>query len=186
MAAAQVFEELGYAAGTTNRIAERAGVSIGTLYQYCPSKEALAVALLERHIGEGTRRLNEWVGCVVAEPRPLRETLKLLVEGMITLHDQPPRLQHILFEETPLPPRVHEALLVGERQAAKTVAGLFRLHSEVRHPRLAEAAIMVVQTVESLIHRFAAHPGQGLPREAVASELVEMLEAYLTREPPPE
>ena len=35
-AAAQVFEARGYAAGTTNRIAESAGVSIGTLYQYLP------------------------------------------------------------------------------------------------------------------------------------------------------
>ena len=74
-AAAQVFEALGYAAGTTNRIAERAGVSIGTLYQYFPSKEALAVALLERHLAEGMRRLNDWVGSAVAEPRTLRETL---------------------------------------------------------------------------------------------------------------
>ena len=49
-AAAQVFEARGYAAGTTNRIAERAGVSIGTLYQYFPSKEAIAVALLETYL----------------------------------------------------------------------------------------------------------------------------------------
>ncbi len=51
-AAAQIFEAHGYASGTTNRIAKRAGVSIGTLYQYFPSKEAIAVALLERHIAE--------------------------------------------------------------------------------------------------------------------------------------
>jgi AcrR family transcriptional regulator len=180
-AAAQVFEARGYAAGTTNRIAERAGVSIGTLYQYFPSKEALAVALLERHLAEGMRRLHEWVGQAVAEPCNLRGTLRRIVEGMITLHDEHPRLQHILLEETPLPPRVHEALLASEREAAKIVAGLLRLYPEVRHPRLAHAAVMAVQTVESLTHRFAAHPGQGLPREAFAVELVAMLEAYLTR-----
>jgi AcrR family transcriptional regulator len=181
-AAAQVFETFGYAAGTTNRIAERAGVSIGTLYQYFPSKEALAVALLERHIDEGMRRLNDWVGRSVAEPRTLRETLRLFVDGMIALHDNRPRLQHIFLEETPLPPRVHDAVLAGERDAAKTVAGLLRLSREVRHPRLADAAVIAVQTVESLTHRFAAHPDQGLPREAFATELVAMLEAYLTTE----
>ncbi|MDH5493961.1 MAG: TetR/AcrR family transcriptional regulator [Myxococcales bacterium] len=180
-AAAQVFEALGYACGTTNRIAERAGVSIGTLYQYFPNKEALAVALLERHLAEGMRRLDDWVGRAMAEPRTLRETLELFVEGMIALHDEQPRLQHILLEETPLPPRVHDALLAAEREAARTVAELLRLYPEARHPRLAEAAVMAVQTVESLTHRFAAHPGQGLPRDAFAAELVGMLEAYLTR-----
>jgi len=73
-------------------------------------------------------------------------------------------------------------LLAGEREAAKTVAGLLRLYPEVRHRRPAEAAIMAVQTVESLTHRSAAHPGQGLPRKAFANELVAMLEAYLIRE----
>lgn len=50
-AAAQVFRAEGYNA-TTNRIAERAGVSIGTLYEYFPNKEALLLALAERHVSE--------------------------------------------------------------------------------------------------------------------------------------
>jgi len=190
-AAVQIFEAWGYAAGTTNRIAERAGVSIGTVYQYFPNKEAIAVALLERHLAEGQLRLQAWVGRAVAEPRPLRATLRGFVEGMIELHAGQPRLQHILLEETPLPARVHDALLAGEREAAKTVAGLLRLYPEVRHGRLESAAVMAVQTVESLTHRFAAHPGHGLPREEFAVELVTMLEAYLTagaggREPVPD
>lgn len=180
-AAAQVFEAHGYAAGTTNRIAERAGVSIGTLYQYYPSKEAIAVSLLERHVAETTRRLKEWVGHMVAERHGLRDALLDYVEGMLDAHAGKPRLQHILLEETPLPPRVHAALLEAERDAARTVAGLLRLYPEVRHRRLDRAGFMVVQSAESLTHRFAAHPGQGIARDAFARELVAMLEAYLTR-----
>ena len=75
IAAAQVFEAHGYAAGTTNRIAERAGVSVGTLYQYFPSKEAVAVALLEGHIEETTRKLHEWVGHMVSKRHGLRAAL---------------------------------------------------------------------------------------------------------------
>ena len=51
-AAARVFEERGYAGTTTNRIAERAGVSIGSLYQYFPNKESILVVLLEQHTQE--------------------------------------------------------------------------------------------------------------------------------------
>ena len=158
-------------------------MSIGTLYQYFPNKEALAVALLERHLAEGMRRLREWVGHSAASPRSLEETLRIFVDGMIDLHADRPRLQHILLEETPLPPRVHEALLRAEQEAARTVAGLLRLYPEVRRRNLARAAYVAVQTVESLTHRFAAHPDQGLSRRALAAELVAMLRAYLAAQP---
>ena len=42
-------------------------MSIGTLYQYFPSKEAIAVTMLERHIADTIHRLHEWVGEIVAE-----------------------------------------------------------------------------------------------------------------------
>lgn len=178
-AAARVFEEHGYAAGTTNRIAARAGVSIGTLYQYFPNKEALAATLLERHLEEAKRRLNGWIAGSLAAPRDLHATLASFVEGMIELHAERPRLQHILLEETPLPPRVHDAVLRFEGDAGGLVAGLLRTFPEVRHPHLEAAAVMAVHTVESLTHRFAAHPGAWLPPETFAAELVALLEAYL-------
>ncbi|RLM48865.1 TetR family transcriptional regulator, partial [Halobellus sp. Atlit-31R] len=51
-ATAQVLNEHGEAALTTNRIAQRAGVSIGTLYQYFDSKEAIVHAMLARERGQ--------------------------------------------------------------------------------------------------------------------------------------
>ncbi len=180
-AAAQIFEAWGYASGTTNRIAQRAGVSIGTLYQYFPSKEAIAVALLERHIFDTEKRLRDWVGHMVEERHGLQAALQDYVEGMLDLHSGGPRLQHILLEETPLPDRVHDALLECERSASRTVAELLRPYAEVRRRDLEQAGYMVVQTVESLTHRFAAHPQEQLcTREDFVAHLVTMLEAYLT------
>jgi AcrR family transcriptional regulator len=185
-AAAQVFETHGYSAGTTNRIAERAGVSVGTLYQYYPSKEAIAVALLERHITDTSRRLKEWVGHMVAEQHGLGAAIEDYVEGMLDTHSGRPRLQHMLLEETPLPPRVHRTLLDAERQGARTVAGLLRLYPETRHGNLDRAGFMLVQTVESLTHRFAAHPDEaGMKRPEFVAELVAMLQSYLSCEREP-
>lgn len=182
-AAAQVFEAHGYAAGTTNRIAVKAGVSIGTLYQYFPSKEAIAVALLEQHIADTDHRLHEWVGHMVVEQHSLIEALNDYVTDMLEMHSRQPRLQHILLEETPMPERVHHALLEAERKAAKTVAGLLRLYPEVRQSGLEHTCFVVVQSVESLTHRFAAHPNDRfIPRTTFVNEVVTMLLAYLTCE----
>src|SRR5512137_2473617 len=110
-AAIQVFETHGYAAGTTNRIAERAGVSVGTLYQYFPSKESVAVALLERHIQETNRKLHEWIGHMVSKRHGLREAMEDYARGVMEVHEHHPRLQHILLEETQLPEKLHQVLL---------------------------------------------------------------------------
>jgi AcrR family transcriptional regulator len=179
-AAAQVFEEQGYAGGTTNRIAEAAGVSIGTLYQYFPSKEALAVALLERHIDETQRKMREWVGHILAERHTLHGALEDFIGGMLDVHVQRPRLQHILLEETPLPEYVHRLLLDAEHQLAKTMAGLLRTYSEVKRPNPEHAAYVVIQTVEALTHRFAAHRDDTIiSQELLQTELVTMIEAFL-------
>lgn len=179
-AAAQVFENYGYAGGTTNRIAETAGFSIGTLYQYFPSKEALVLALLEEHIEETQRRMREWVGHMVTEQHTLRQALEDYVGGMLDMHVQRPRLQHILLEETALPERIHQLLLEAEHQLARTMAGLLRTYPESRHPNPEHAAYVAIHTIEALTHRFAAHPeDSGISREALHAELVGMLSGYL-------
>lgn len=66
-AAAHVFADFGYAAGTTNRIAERAEISIGSLYQYFPNKDAILVELMTAHTHRGSRSFTSiWPpGCPI-------------------------------------------------------------------------------------------------------------------------
>jgi AcrR family transcriptional regulator len=179
-AAAQVFETHGYAAVTTNRIAEIAGFSIGTLYQYFPSKEALVIALLEQHIEETLRRMREWVGHMVAEQHSLRQAMADYVNSMLGMHVQRPRLQHILLEETPLPPRIHDLLLDAEHQLVRTMAGFLRTYPEMRLANPEHSAYLVIHATEALTHRFAAHPEDPvITKPALQLELVEMLASYL-------
>jgi AcrR family transcriptional regulator len=183
-AAIEVFDKQGYTTGTTHRIAERAGVSIGTLYQYFPNKESIALALLERHIAATTRSLHAWAQHMLIERHGLRPALLDYVTAMLDMHSGHPRLQHMLLEETPLPERVHRAVLQSEREAAGIVAGLLEDSPEIACVDLGGSTFLVVQVVESLTHRFAAHPDeQTMTREAFADELVSMLEAYLRRSP---
>jgi AcrR family transcriptional regulator len=183
-AAAQVFEAHGFAAGTTNRIAEVAGVSIGTLYQYFSDKEAVAVALLERHVADTGRRLDEWVGHVLSEQHDLHGALTDYVREMRELHAGKPRLQHILLEEIPPSERVHRLVRELGTRATRTFAGFLRTYPEVQRLNLEDASYLVTQIVEPLTHHFAAHPGDvAIVEDSFSAELVAMLEAYLTAAP---
>jgi len=66
---------------TTTRVAERAGVSVGTFYQYYPNKEALFFAILERHlefIGTSVQ-----IACAKSHGRPVDEMMSNLIESYV-------------------------------------------------------------------------------------------------------
>lgn len=67
-AAEETFAESGYEAATMCAIASRAGASIGSLYQFFPSKEAIAAALLRRYMEALAAILDEWKGRVPDKP----------------------------------------------------------------------------------------------------------------------
>src|SRR5580692_3367 len=64
---------------TTTRVAERAGVSVGTLYQYYPNKQSLLFAVLEEHLGKVSAAMEE--ACERARGQPLAEMVKAVTEA---------------------------------------------------------------------------------------------------------
>jgi len=66
---------------TTTRIAERAGVSVGTLYQYYPNKQSLLFAVLEHHMNNVAARVE--AACVSARHKPLSEMIREMVEAFV-------------------------------------------------------------------------------------------------------
>ena len=89
----------GYPALTTNRVAERAGVNIATLYQYFPSKEAIFAELLRRHVAE--TRAAALAVLVSKRGRGLEATARAMVEAGIAAHRITPALHRIFTEEAP-------------------------------------------------------------------------------------
>src|SRR5687768_876510 len=83
-ATARVLVREGYDRASTNKIADAAGVSIGSLYQYFPSKEALVSAVIERHIGEMMDVVRSALARVAELPIP--EAARELVRVMIDAH----------------------------------------------------------------------------------------------------
>ena len=155
-AAARVFSESGYAAATTNHIARRAGVSIGSLYEYFPSKDALLVALTERHVDEAEHELSTELAALAAAALPLEDVVERLVRAMVDLHARDPGLHRVLFEQAPLPPRLLARIAGLEEAMARAVAALLVRH-RIATDDASTAARMGVQVMESLTHRLVLH-----------------------------
>ncbi len=181
-AAAQVFERHGYAAGTTDRIAERAGVSVGSVYQYFPNKSAILVALAERHMAEGFAHVGALLATAFSGGPPQPDALlRAFVDGLIELHAREPKLHRVIFEEAPLPAVLRDRLEQLEHQLIEQVQQLLAGFDGLAVPDTRAAAYLLIHCVEGLVHSFVLHPPEGVARELFVTETVRLLHRYLFR-----
>jgi AcrR family transcriptional regulator len=178
-AARQVFAAQGYAGGTTNRIAQRAGVSIGSFYQYFPNKDAIVVALMERHMTETTANYEAVMRQADAADLEVAEVVRHFVLSMLASYQQDPAFYRVLFEEAPRPLGIHAARArIHEAVAQALTPQIGRLVStQLRHPAVSAHLLVVVAT--SSVRHFVLHPPLGLRPEVFADELIAMILAYL-------
>jgi len=149
-ATARVLMKEGYDRASTNRIAEVAGVSIGSLYQYFPSKEALVAAVIDRHTQQVSQVTRNALVRMAA--RPLEDAAREFVSIAIDAHRVNPKLHGILSEQIPRVGRL-ENIEANLRDGYTLVRGYLEAHREeidVADPDL--AAFVVVTIVEALTH----------------------------------
>ncbi len=176
-AAARVFARHGYSAGTTNRIAEEAGASVGSLYQYFPNKDAVLVALVRQHIADGADVVTSALADVAS--LPIVDQLGTIVDAVLANHTGDPRLHQVLFEEAPRPPEVLQELHALEASIIDAAEAMIRADDTVDVDDPAMAARLVVTAIESLIHRYISREYAELDLDSFRHELVTMLTRYL-------
>jgi AcrR family transcriptional regulator len=161
---------------TTNRIAERAGVNIASLYQYFPGKEAIVIELQRRHLSKA----QEGFPAALAKARSqhsVREVLRLVLNGTVEEHRRAPAL-HRAFEEE-LPRRVRRT---GAREA-EVMEYLEQLFlpcmRNVPNPALALLVTRVV--AHAVIHEAAIYQPKLLDSPDLIEEMLLLLSPYLDR-----
>lgn len=174
-AAAHVFAEYGYAAGTTNRIAERARMSIGSLYQYFPNKDAVLAELLVRHLDRSTWTEADQLDLSAGS---LEKMVRTLVRDAIDNHRDDPQLLRIMIEEATLSQELLDTIDRRSRDRVAQLRDVLARHPDVHVRDLDTAAELIVFTVELNTHKLMADP-QTIPVETFESELVAMVTRYL-------
>lgn len=174
-AAAHVIAKEGYEGLTTNRVAERAGVSVGSLYQYFPGKEALVLALLEQHHAEMMTLFVQDLD----SSAPLEELARVVIGRILTHHAENPRLHAALLEELPRIGRLGEVLLRIEEDARMPL----RLAFEARRHEIGDhdpelAAFLITDAVVTISHRYALDQ-RGFTQDEMREGLVKMVVGYL-------
>src|SRR5262245_33166590 len=147
-ATARVLMKEGYNRASTNKIAAVAGVSIGSLYQYFPSKEALVAAVIDRHTQQVSQVIRNALVNVAA--RPIEVAACEFVSVAIDAHRVNPKLHGVLAEQIPRIGRLENVEAIN-REAYALVRGYLGAHrEEIDVADLDLAAFVLVTVVEAL------------------------------------
>jgi AcrR family transcriptional regulator len=181
-ATAQLLVRDGYERTSTNRVATAAGVSIGSLYQYFPSKEALVAALIEHH-GKEMQVVLEREG--EALDKPLAEVTRSLVRALLAAHAIDPKLHRVLMEQVP---RVGllEKIADIDTHIIQMLRTVLKAHaSELRDKDLDLALFVLYNAVEAITHAATLDRIELLHDNRLENEIVDLALRYLLKQAPP-
>ncbi|WP_432119983.1 TetR family transcriptional regulator [Streptomyces sp. bgisy032] len=176
-AAAAVFCTTGYTAASTNAIAREAGVSPGTLYQFFPNKEAIAIELGSRLMHEMRESYDEVLAPIDPATTSIDEVIAGTVDRFIAFNCRHPAF-FALMHGPDIPGRIaeeHDALHTTLAARVETILAPFA--PDAPAPAVTRTARMCVGIYKAGLELILAH--EGAEREAYVQELKDALLRYL-------
>lgn len=181
-ATARILVKEGFDKASTNRIAEVAGVSVGSLYQYFPGKEALVAAVIESHQHEIMQTVQGEVAEVLA--LPVETAVRKLVAVAVKAHRVDPKLHRVLAEQVPRVGKLEKLETFNAENYA-----LFRRYLENHREELCVddlelASFVCVTAIEALTHNAVLHYSKVFSDEAMEALIDEgarLVIGYLRR-----
>ena len=179
-ATARILVREGFDSASTNRIAELAGVSVGSLYQYFPNKEAIVAAVIERH----QRKIMQVVldELAKAATEPVAQGIRTLVAVAIKSHRVDPKLHRVLAEQIPRVGRLEKVEAFNRGSLALFRAYLERHRDELSVSNLELAAFICVSSIEAVTHNAVLHHPKMLSdetTEALIDDTTRLVVGYL-------
>ena len=179
-ATARILVREGFEKASTNRIAEVAGVSVGSLYQYFPSKEALVAAVIDRH----NQEIMQIVRAALAEvaDMPIEKAVRRLVTVAIEAHRIDPKLHRVLAEQIPRTGQLADVEAFNREVHTLVRAYLESRRKEMRKIDLDTATFICVSAIEAVAHNTVLNQAEMLSDKTVRTlvdETTRMVAGYL-------
>ncbi len=172
-ATAQVLIADGYDRASTNRIARVAGVSVGSLYQYFPNKQAVVAALAHDHVSR-TMSVVE-AGLLEHVSTPLAEAIPKIVHALIKSQQIDPDLHRVMVQQAPV-----SAFSDAKRGMATLLKAWMEARSdEIRLVDLDMAAFVLVEAVDATICTAVLEHPAFLEGDDLQRELTDLVLRYV-------
>ena len=175
--ASDLLVEDGYHNMSTNKIADRAGVSVGSIYQYFPNKEAIVLAVIEQFAERQYELLADGVERI--QGMGLEGSIRLIIANMIHAKREDPQLNRVLFEELPAVGQ-HDLMHEWIERASTLVRSTLENRDEKFRPEdLETAAFLLVNACHGIVHGTVARRPDLLEDEELVDETTEMILRYI-------
>jgi AcrR family transcriptional regulator len=171
-AAARILEKESYERANVNRIADVAGVSVGSLYQYFPTKEALVAAVARKLETDMLAVFQD--GLQDDALLPFDDALRAVVIRTVRAFRVNPRLRQVIVEELP-----ENVIGSSDFDAwfAEALAFYFDMHRDKVRPRDTRLAVALLMAAVEAAAKVAALRGD--PEQAVVDELTHLVRGYI-------
>jgi AcrR family transcriptional regulator len=173
-ASARILAEDGWAGVNTNAIAKRAGVSVGSVYEYFRDKQGILDVIVDRHLSAAEAMLAEAASRLAAGSN-IDLVVSTLVDAFMHVHSEDPALHRALSSEAPLSDNQRARIAALRAEIISLVE--MALSGQVTNPRM--KATLLVDTADAIAHRWLIDE-VGLPvtRQAMTAEATKMLRGY--------
>lgn len=180
-AAIRILEKDGLEGATTTRIAELAGVSVGTLYHHFADRDAIVDALQEREFARALAMMEEVLSSENLGAAP-RVTVEKVVRALAKLYEAAPGLHRVLAIEGLRVASAGAVEAFDVRVIAIIRAFLLSSRPVVRTEDIEAAAFVAYQAVRATMLAFLLERPPGLDLDRLVAQLVDLVVRYIVRD----
>ncbi len=180
-ATSQLLKEKGFKNVSTNKIVEKAGVSIGTLYQYFPSKESVLSFLLEKQFNKTTDEFLKHLEQIDLNHKSLKQGIEEILSALFQHYDvKGPMFKELLFSVISLE-SLKFTLKNDERVSKALLEKMKIFESEIKVENLEKAIFVIIYCLKG-VHFGNLFSGKGYSRAEMAKEMTNLIYSYLGHE----